>query len=161
MTTCETILLTDEDATARMGAALGRALRPGDVLLLEGPLGAGKSALARAAILARLAEEGRVEETPSPTYTLVQTYPSPRGDIWHADLYRLSGPGEALELGLTEAFGDAICLIEWPDRLGAFAPARAMRLRLGFPPSGEGRVAELIPRGEGWDAALAAARSVA
>jgi tRNA threonylcarbamoyladenosine biosynthesis protein TsaE len=155
-----TLRLPDAAATDRVGAALGRALRPGDAVLLEGPLGAGKSALARAAIRARLADAGRDEEAPSPTYTLVQTYEAPRGDIWHADLYRLSNPDEALELGLAEAFADAICLIEWPDRLGPFAPARALGARLSFV-AGEGRALALTPRGAGWEAALEAAAGAA
>lgn len=125
-----TLRLPDAAATDRVGAALGRALRPGDAVLLEGPLGAGKSALARAAIRARLADAGRDEEAPSPTYTLVQTYEAPRGDIWHADLYRLSNPDEALELGLAEAFADAICLIEWPDRLADLTPPDALTVQL-------------------------------
>jgi len=157
----QTLLLPDEAATARAGSALGRALSQGDVVLLEGPLGAGKSALARAAITARLADEGRQEETPSPTYTLVQTYPSPRGDVWHADLYRLTDPDEALELGLSGAFADAICLIEWPERLGRWTPPRALVARMGFPATGEGRTLTLAPRVGGWDAALTAVAATA
>jgi tRNA threonylcarbamoyladenosine biosynthesis protein TsaE len=155
------LLLPDEAATARVGAALGRALAPGDALLLEGPLGAGKSALARAAVQARLADEGRIEEVPSPTYTLVQVYPSAAGEIWHADLYRLTDPDDVAELGLLDAFAEAICLIEWPDRLGPYAPARALSARLGFPEGGGGRTLALTPRGAGWDAAVAAARGAA
>lgn len=149
--------LGDEAATARVGAALGRVLRPGDAVLLEGPLGAGKSALARAAILARLADEGRVEETPSPTWTLVQTYHVADGAIWHADLYRLEGPDDLQELGLDEALDAAVCLIEWPDRLGPLSPARALVARLAFSPADDGRLLTLVPRGPGWEAALAAA----
>ena len=116
-------LETDTIAFATMLAPL---LVPGDTLLLEGPIGAGKSAFARALIRARL---DRMEDVPSPTFTLVQTYEHADGDIWHCDLYRLTHPDEALELGLDEAFATAICLIEWPDRLGSDAPDDALLLR--------------------------------
>lgn len=150
-------LLPDAAATDRVGAALGRVLRPGDAVLLSGELGAGKSALARAAIAAILAEEGREEDIPSPSFTLVQTYDSARGEIWHADLHRLSGPAAIPELGLEEAFDDAICLVEWPDRLGPLTPARRLEIALDFPPGGaEGRALEARAEGPGWEAALAA-----
>ncbi len=153
-------LLADAAATDRVGAALGRALAPGDALLLEGGLGAGKSALARAAIAARLADAGLPEtHIPSPTYTLAQRYETPAADILHADLYRLAEPGEALELGLAEAFAEAICLVEWPDRLGPHLPERALLARLDF--AGEGRRLTLTPLGHGWAAALAAVRDAA
>ena len=131
------IFLPSEEDTARLGAWLAERLQAGDCLLLEGSIGAGKSHLARALIRARL---GRMEDVPSPTFTLVQTYQADT-EIWHADLYRLSHPDEVLELGLDEAFGHAICLIEWPDRLGKFVPADALRLSLV--PEGAGRRARL------------------
>jgi len=115
--------LQSEDATVALAAQLAPRLHVGDCLLLSGPVGAGKSTFARALIRARL---GRMEDVPSPTFTLVQTYEAPDGDIWHCDLYRLTSPDEALELGLEEAFETAICLIEWPDRLGSAAPEGAL-----------------------------------
>jgi tRNA threonylcarbamoyladenosine biosynthesis protein TsaE len=117
--------LPDEDATIALAQRLAPVLRTGDVILLEGPIGSGKSAFARAVIRARL---GRFEDVPSPTFTLVQTYEAKDGDIWHLDLYRLSHPDEAFELGLDEAFEHAICLIEWPDRLGHDIPKDALTL---------------------------------
>ena len=117
--------LPDEDATNTLGGKIAALLRQGDTLLLEGEIGAGKSAFARALIRARL---GRMEDVPSPTFTLVQTYEDAAGDIWHCDLYRLTHPEEALELGLEDAFETAICLIEWPDRLGDVAPQTALTL---------------------------------
>ena len=117
--------LPDETAMAHFAAKIAPILSTGDTLLLEGDIGAGKSAFARALIRARL---GRQEDVPSPTFTLVQTYEAPDGDIWHCDLYRLSHPDEAFELGLEDAFETAICLIEWPDRLGNAAPQSALRL---------------------------------
>lgn len=130
--------LPDEAATAALGARLAPLLRAGDTVLLEGPLGAGKSHLARALIRARI---GRIEDVPSPTFTLVQTYDAGETEIWHADLYRLGHPDDVFELGLEEAFGTAICLIEWPERLGQHMPKDALRLRLLS--EGEGRRAVL------------------
>lgn len=127
------IYLKDGDATDRLGAWLADHLRAGDCLLLAGPIGAGKSHLARALIRARL---GRMEDVPSPSFTLVQTYAADI-EIWHADLYRLSHPDEVIELGLEDAFSSAICLIEWPDRLGVLAPADAIRVT--FEADGDGR----------------------
>lgn len=122
--------LTSEQATAGLAARLAPALAGGDVLLLEGEIGAGKTHFARALIQSRLA---RPEDVPSPTFTLVQTYDAGEVEIWHSDLYRLTGPDEAEELGLTEAFETAICLIEWPDRLGPLTPASALTLRFSTP----------------------------
>lgn len=133
-----TLDLPDEAATVALGQRLARAASPGDVILLEGQIGAGKSCLARAFIQARL---GRAEEVPSPSYTLVQVYDSGAGPIWHADLYRLTHPDEVWELGLDDAFGTAICLVEWPDRLGGHVPPDALWVRLD--PMGEGRTARL------------------
>lgn len=131
------IELPDLATTRALGAALGAALRPGDLVALTGDLGAGKSELARAAIRARLAMPDL--EVPSPTFTLVQTYEAPDLEIWHVDLYRLERPGDALELGLEEAFADAAMLIEWPGRLGDALPAARLDLALtiiGAPDTG-------------------------
>lgn len=118
--------LPSPKATAARAAALAPLLRAGDTLLLSGELGAGKSHFARALIRARLGDPAA--EVPSPSFTLVQTYAAPEVEIWHADLYRLSGPDEVLELGLDDAFATAICLVEWPDRLGPAVPAEAILL---------------------------------
>lgn len=126
--------LPDAEATEALGRRLAALARPGDVFLLEGPIGAGKSCLARAFIRARL---GREEEVPSPSFTLVQVYEAHGVEIWHADLYRLTHSDEVWELGLDDAFLTAICLVEWPDRLGAHVPPDAMRIRLDA--AGEGR----------------------
>jgi tRNA threonylcarbamoyladenosine biosynthesis protein TsaE len=131
-------LLDDEFRASQFGAALGLLLRPGDTVLLQGPLGAGKSHIARAAIRALC---GVGTEVPSPTYTLVQVYDGPDCEIWHADLYRLTDPDEVVELGLVGAMEGAIVLVEWPDRLGPYLPDGAMRLELQ--PMGDARRAVL------------------
>ncbi|MCF3974397.1 tRNA (adenosine(37)-N6)-threonylcarbamoyltransferase complex ATPase subunit type 1 TsaE [Paracoccus salsus] len=123
-----TRLTADEDLTAGLARMLAAIARPGDALLLDGPVGAGKTHFARAFIRARQGDAA--EDVPSPTFTLVQTYDDPQGtEIWHADLYRLSDPSELDELGLDEALDRAICLIEWPDRLAAL-PEGAMTVSL-------------------------------
>jgi tRNA threonylcarbamoyladenosine biosynthesis protein TsaE len=111
--------LIDEAHASRFGAALGLSLRPGDTVMLKGPLGAGKSHIARAAIRAIAGDE---IDVPSPTFTLVQVYDTPVGEVWHADLYRLTDPDEVVELGLLDAMDSAICLIEWPERMNVETP---------------------------------------
>ena len=133
------LFLPSEDATDSLGGLLATHLRPGDTVLLTGPVGAGKSHLSRAIIRARL---NRMEDVPSPTFTLVQTYEDASGDIWHADLYRLSHPDEVSELGLEDAMATAICLIEWPDRLGSHLPANPIEVALT--PQQEGRCAQIV-----------------
>jgi tRNA threonylcarbamoyladenosine biosynthesis protein TsaE len=145
--------LPTEAATQRLAACIASRLHPGDTLLLEGGIGTGKTAFARALI--RATTGNPAEDVPSPTFTLVQTYPSPRGEIWHTDLYRLSHPDEARELGLTEAMDHAICLVEWPGRLGDLAPDGALtlsfealphRVRLAGPPPWPARLEPCLAR---------------
>lgn len=133
-----TLFLPDDAATNHLARQFAHHAYPGMVLLLEGGIGAGKTHFARAFIRARLGAE---IDVPSPTYTLVQTYEDDTGDIWHADLYRLGHPDEVAELGLVSAFETAICLIEWPDRLGNQIPPGAIRITLH--PEAEGRNAIL------------------
>ncbi|RED12090.1 tRNA (adenosine(37)-N6)-threonylcarbamoyltransferase complex ATPase subunit type 1 TsaE [Pontivivens insulae] len=119
--------LADADATSSVASALAAVLGPGDVVLLNGPVGAGKSHFARAAIRSQT-HDG--QEVPSPTFTLVQDYTGRNGPIWHMDLYRLGDSGELVELGLDDAMQDAICLIEWPERLGELRPERVLDITL-------------------------------
>ncbi|TKW66760.1 MAG: tRNA (adenosine(37)-N6)-threonylcarbamoyltransferase complex ATPase subunit type 1 TsaE [Paracoccus denitrificans] len=119
-------LTGDADLTTAFARALAPELRAGDTLLLEGPVGAGKSHFARALIRARL--NSPTEDVPSPTFTLVQTYDA-SPPVWHADLYRLSDSAEIDELGILDAMPDAIMLIEWPDRIGPVPGALTLSLR--------------------------------
>lgn len=121
-----------------MGARLGAVLRPGDCVALSGDLGAGKTTLVRGLVQAAL---GPVE-VPSPTYTLVQTYDLPDYELWHCDLYRLEKPEEAWELGLIEAMEDAVCILEWPDKLGHLLPDYAVTIHIRF--DGEGREISIL-----------------
>jgi tRNA threonylcarbamoyladenosine biosynthesis protein TsaE len=121
------IALPDLAATARLAGTVARHIRPGDAILLEGPLGAGKTAFARA--LLRAATGDPALEVPSPTFTLVQTYDTPVGPIHHFDLWRLSGPAALAELGWDDATAD-IVLVEWADRLGGLRPDGALTVRL-------------------------------
>ncbi|MCB1336384.1 MAG: tRNA (adenosine(37)-N6)-threonylcarbamoyltransferase complex ATPase subunit type 1 TsaE [Maritimibacter sp.] len=146
------------EATAGFAAALAPRLRPGDVILLEGQIGGGKTHFARALVQARLAADGaRVEDVPSPTFTLVQTYDTGTVEIWHADLYRLSHPDEVAELGLVDAFDDAICLVEWPDRLGDLAPAGALVLSFTLADAPDSRRIEARSDDPAWAGRLAQA----
>ncbi|MEK6215643.1 MAG: tRNA (adenosine(37)-N6)-threonylcarbamoyltransferase complex ATPase subunit type 1 TsaE [Boseongicola sp.] len=124
--------LPTADDTAACALQLAPRLGAGDCILLEGSLGAVKTHFARTLIQRRLAEFGKIEDVPSPTYTLVQTYHAGPLEILHADLYRLGSADELIELGLDEAFGSALILIEWPDRLGDMAPTDALCLRFEF-----------------------------
>jgi len=129
--------LKDEAAMLALGASLAAYLVVGDVVALRGDLGAGKTTLARGLIRALIGET----DVPSPTYTLIQTYDTPKGELWHGDMYRLEQPDDAYELGLLDAFEDCICLIEWPDKLGGLWPEDAVELLLTF--DGKGRIAKL------------------
>jgi tRNA threonylcarbamoyl adenosine modification protein YjeE len=109
----ETIVnLPDETATAELGARIAEALASGDVVLLKGELGAGKTTLARA-ILRALGVKGHV---PSPTFTLVQAYETERLVLFHFDLYRIESPRELAELGIDDALDQGVALVEWPER---------------------------------------------
>lgn len=118
-TVTDSRLLADAAATEALGAALAGHLQVGDVVCLSGDLGAGKTTLARGLIRAW---QGGAVEAPSPTFTLVQTYDGPKGPLWHFDLYRLKEPDDVFELGFEEGLETALCVIEWPQRLGPLLP---------------------------------------
>ncbi len=118
---------TSQTQTETVAVATADKAAKGDIYLLEGNLGAGKSVFARA-FIRRLC--GTETEVPSPTFTLVQTYDSPKGPIWHFDLYRLSDPEEIYNIGWEEALASGIVLVEWPSKLGALKPKNAQTISI-------------------------------
>ena len=121
------ITLEDQSATEAFGTSLAEIANPQDILLLNGNLGSGKSIIARAFIRAYCQTN---EEIPSPTFTLLQTYDSGPFTVFHFDLYRVNTVEETFELGIEEAFGDGISLIEWPDRLGGQLPNDRLEINI-------------------------------
>ena len=134
------MILSDEHSTARLGARLAKIARPGDVITLSGPLGVGKTALARGFIQAL----GEVGDVPSPSFAIVQPYEDLDPPVWHVDLYRLEDPSELDELGLDSA-NDGVLLIEWPERAGDHAWPHALRLSLTFGQQGERSLTAQVP----------------
>jgi tRNA threonylcarbamoyladenosine biosynthesis protein TsaE len=141
------ILRTPADTEA-LGASLAAMIRPGDVIALSGALGAGKTSLARG-LLAGL---GLADEAPSPSFPIVIAYAPPDVHIpvWHVDLYRIEGAGEAEELGLDDARADAALVIEWPDRLGDRLWPDTLRLDLAVEADGARRLTWVCP--SSWEA---------
>lgn len=128
--------LADDAATAAFGTRLAGLLRPGDLVTLNGDLGAGKTALARAVIRALLNDPAL--DVPSPTFALVQPYEAPGVAVLHADLYRLTSPREVDELGLFDNPA-AIVLVEWPERDPDLAARADVAVTLSVPPGSAGR----------------------
>jgi tRNA threonylcarbamoyladenosine biosynthesis protein TsaE len=117
------------EETAAIACRIASLLQPGDVILLKGDLGSGKSTFARAVIRALCGEQ---TEVPSPTFTLVQTYEAPSFVVWHFDLYRLKNPEEIYELGIEEASLSGVSLIEWPERMGAIMPRNRLEIEFSY-----------------------------
>ena len=137
--------LPDLAATEALAARLAKLARPGDAVLLSGPLGAGKSAFARAFLRTWVGDLAL--EVPSPSFTLVQAYEKANGDMaYHFDLYRLGGPAEVVELGWDEALA-GILLVEWPDRLESMTPEDALHITLAQGATEDARVATIT----GWE----------
>lgn len=137
-----TLTLADDADTARLGEAVAGALRTGEAVCLTGPLGAGKSTLARALVRALTTPD---EDVPSPTFTLVQFYEGAAFPLAHFDLYRLTSPDEAWEIGLDEALDQGAVIIEWPQRLEGALPPHRLDIEIAF--DGEGRRARLSAHG--------------
>jgi tRNA threonylcarbamoyladenosine biosynthesis protein TsaE len=138
--------LVGEAATRAVGAALASLLRAGDVILLDGPLGAGKTTFVRG-LLQALGHDG---EVPSPSFAIVQPYDDLALPLWHVDLYRIRYPSELDELGLDIALAQGVLVVEWPDRAGAGAwPASALALSLATLEDGS-RALTAKP-GQGWE----------
>lgn len=140
------LFLPDDVATTRLGEDLALALKPGDVLLLDGDLGAGKTTLARGLIRTLAADPAH--EVPSPTFTLVQSYDTPL-PVHHFDLYRLSSPEELEELGFDEAIASGVALVEWPERAAEAMPVTSLRIALDH--QGDGRRVTISGSGEAFD----------
>ena len=136
------MLLADAAASEELGVGLASVVRPGDVVTLSGPLGAGKTSIARG-LLAAL---GLQDEAPSPTFAIVQPYapPETRLPVMHVDLYRIEHVEELDELGLDEVRGDSVLLIEWPERAPGHWPD-ALALTLDFAPDGGRRLTATAP----------------
>jgi tRNA threonylcarbamoyladenosine biosynthesis protein TsaE len=143
--------IVDEGELAAAAAALAPRLRAGDVLFLRGGLGAGKTAFARALVRALCGDAALA--VPSPTFTLVQTYDTPAGALWHFDLYRLKTPDEIYEIGWEDALSGGLVVVEWPERLGndgdsPLAPPDRLEIRLALLPDNPTRRAlRLVPHG--------------
>lgn len=138
--------------TEAFGIILGEIVEPGDVITLEGPLGAGKTALTQA-IARGLGVDPRIYVT-SPTFSLLHEYQG-RIPLYHMDLYRLSGENEIESLGFSEYFySDGLTVIEWPDRLGSLMPPERLHVALAI--SGEtSRTANLTGHGNLWQKKVA------
>ena len=132
--------LTDEASTLAFGAALARTARAGDVITLSGPLGVGKTSLARG-FIAQLGHDG---EVPSPSFAIVQPYEELSPRVWHVDLYRIEHASEIEELGLDSA-ADAVLLVEWPERAREDAWPDALALSLEFAPDGDRILTAKVP----------------
>lgn len=132
----------------RLGARIASAMRAGDVIALSGPLGAGKTTLARAILRAA----GHAGEVPSPTFTLIEMYEATEPPIAHADFYRLEDPSEALELGLEDYREGAVLLAEWPERAGGFAhEPGCLSVAIDFAgPNGDGGRKAIVECGADW-----------
>ena len=139
--------LPDEGATALLAEDVAACLTPGDVVALSGGLGAGKTTFARA-LLRALADDPALE-VPSPTFTLVQTYATPRLTVSHFDLYRLADPAELDEIGFMDAAGEGAVLVEWPERAGGRIPDDALTISLAI--AGSGRTATITAGGSWQD----------
>src|SRR3954452_21864754 len=134
------MMLEDEEATARVGARLAKVARGGDVITLSGPLGVGKTALARGFLEAL----GHAGEVPSPSFAIVQPYEDVEPPVWHVDLYRIERPSELDELGLDSA-ADAVLLVEWPERADPQIWGDALQLTLDFAERGARRLTAKVP----------------
>ncbi len=118
---------TEED-TIKIAQDLAKEIRENDVIALHGNLGMGKSVFARALI--RACTDDPELDVPSPTFTLVQLYDTPKGQIAHFDLYRLEDPEEIFDIGWEDALSTGITIIEWPDRLGPYLPRERVDIHL-------------------------------
>ena len=118
-------LSQSEQETVSFAKKFAKTLKGNEIIALWGTLGMGKTVFAKAVIQELT---GRKEDVPSPTFTLLQTYDTPKGEIFHFDFYRLKNPDEAYEIGIEDAFESGICLIEWPEKIGKLLPKKAINV---------------------------------
>ena len=148
------------EATTAFGHSFAQLLDGGDLLALSGDLGAGKSTFARALISQCLEDIGQpVSDIPSPTFTIVQSYPWPSDkdqgrEIWHIDLWRIDDPEELIELGFEEAIGRHAMIIEWPDRLGGYLPDDGLMVDITACDDGAARMITMTSPSKTWMARL-------
>ena len=133
--------LKDEAATLRLGGKLAKALRPGDVVTLSGPLSAGKTTLVRGL----MAGMGYEDEVPSPSFAIVQPYETLSPPVWHVDLYRIENPADLDELGLEDIGADGVLIVEWPEHAGPGAWPRALALSLEVEENGARALTAEVP----------------
>lgn len=144
------IELADETASERLAVGLAMLVEKGDLIALEGNLGAGKTTIARGFI--RALAHNAMLEVPSPTFTLVQSYELGEMHITHMDFYRLENPLEADELGIDDALDTGVLIVEWPSRAAGFLPQNGLLVNLVE--KGDGRIAELSSSNDAWSARL-------
>jgi len=138
------------EQTLGLGVELADLLRPGDVVLLVGELGAGKTCLAQG--IAR--GMGIGEQVTSPTFTILREY-SGRMPFYHLDAYRLEGPADLYEIGVDEYLeGEGVLVVEWGDRVRDFFPPGYLEIKLDFAVGDEERLIRLLPRGDEWERRL-------
>lgn len=149
--TASTLHIENEAAMEAAAARLAPLLKKGDVVCLQGDLGAGKTVFARALVNAL---SPTAEEVPSPTFTLAQVYELPQLTLWHFDLYRIEKQEDIRELGWDEARRGGVCVVEWPERLGSFLPKDRLEISLSFiKESEQARLLTFMPFGA-WEARL-------
>jgi len=144
----KTYSLATENHTKLLAQSLAKIAKKGDIFLLKGDLGSGKTAFSRFFIQSFLGDQ---EEVPSPTFTILQTYFAKEFVIWHLDLYRIKDSSELIELGIEDALYGGVSLIEWPERLGVYKPKSFLSLL--FDMEQEKRTVTIDAFGE-WDKRL-------
>ena len=126
-------LSQSEKDTISFAKKFAKTLKGNEIVALWGTLGMGKTVFSKAVIQELT---GKKEDVPSPTFTLLQTYDTPLGEVFHFDFYRLKTPQEAYEIGIEEALQDHICLIEWPEKIGNLLPKKAVNICFELAPTG-------------------------
>jgi len=134
------ITVPDAEAMWRLGSLVGRCLEMQDFVALWGGLGAGKTTFSRGIVQQLQQGTQRIEEVPSPTFTLVQYYETAVCPVWHFDLYRIESPDEIYELGYEEALETGISLVEWPERMAELLPSTRLDVEIAIGPNSTDRL---------------------